>query len=57
MFQPVSVSQPVCVDILVADDGILENNENFLVLLSSSDRAVTITSSISNVNIINDDRK
>ena len=57
VFQPISVSQPVCADILVVDDGILENNENFLVILDSSDRAVTIATSISTINIINDDRK
>ena len=57
MFQPISMSQPVCADILVEDDGVLENNENFLVILSTNDRAVTITSSICNVDIINDDRK
>lgn len=52
-----SISQPVCADILVMNDGILENNESFLVILSSLDRAVTIATSISTVNIINDDSK
>ena len=51
------MSQPVCADIPVEDDGILEDNENFLVILSTNDRAITITSSICNVDIINDDRK
>ena len=57
VFQPISMSQPVCVDILIEDDGVLESDENFLVILSTTDRAVTITSSICNVDIINDDRE
>jgi hypothetical protein len=51
------MSEPVCADVFVDDDGILENDENFLVILSTNDRAVTITTSISNVDILNDDRK
>ena len=57
VFQPESASQPACTNISIVDDGILETNENFLVILSCSDRAVTIASSISTVNIINNDRK
>lgn len=52
-----SASQEVCTNILITEDGILESQEDFSVILSSSDRAVVTTSSTSTVTIINDDRK
>ena len=51
-----STTDSPCSEIQIFEDGILEREEDFLVILSNSDRAV-VTNSISTVNIINDDRK
>ena len=57
LFQPASASQPQCVDIQLVDDSVLENNETFLVTLSSSDSAVLTNPNAATVTINNDDGK
>ena len=56
-FQPSSTSVPQCRQIQIEDDSILENTENFQVILDTSDRAVEIDSSTATVNILDNDRK
>ena len=56
-FQPSFASQQVCGDIRLVNDSILEINEQFLVVLSSSDNAAVIDSNTATVTINNDDRK
>lgn len=56
-FQPASVSQPQCADIQLVDDNVLENDENFFVILSSLDSAVLTNPSTATVTINNDDGK
>lgn len=54
-FQPASSTAPLCVDIIVVNDTILENDETFAVRLSSSDEDVTVESQDATVTISDDD--
>lgn len=56
-FGVASANQPECANILLVDDDILENDETFFVVLSSSDIAVTINPDTATVTINNDDGK
>ena len=46
-----------CVNISIVGDSILENNEFFLVNLTTEDSAVILSPSKATINIINDDSK
>ena len=52
--QSLDLNQTLCVNITILEDEILENNENFVVLISSADSSV-ITGPQSTVTIINND--
>ena len=56
-FRVASASQPQCADIQLIDDSILENDETFFVMLTSTDRAVTINPNAATVTINDDDGK
>lgn len=56
-FLPSSSPQPVCGSVQLVNDSILENDESFIVVLSSSDHAAILDPITAIVNIINDDRK
>ena len=56
-FRVASATQPQCADIQLVDDSILENDETFLVILSSSDSVVMINPNTATVTISNDDGK
>ena len=55
LFRPASTTQPQCADIQLVDDSVLENNETFLVTLSSSDSAILTNPDATTVTINNDD--
>ena len=56
-FGAASATQRQCADIQLVDDSILENDEIFLVSLSSSDSAVLTSPNTTSVTINNDDSK
>ena len=56
-FRAASATQHQCADIQLVDDSILENDEIFLVSLSSSDSAVLTSPNTTSVTINNDDSK
>ena len=47
----------LCVDVNITQDDILERNESFLVLFTTSDPSVIVNSGVSTVFIIDDDCK
>ena len=56
-FRAVSATQPQCADIQLVDDSILENDETFIVILSSSDSVAMINPNTATVTISNNDGK
>lgn len=56
-FEPSFASVPQCDDILIIPDNILENTENFQVLLSTTDTAVAIDPNRATVSIFDNDSK
>ena len=54
-FQPSSSTSPLCVDIVINNDIILENDETFAVSLSSNDQDVIVESQNATVTISDDD--
>ena len=57
IFRQASASEPLCNNIQLENDDILESDESFFVILSSSDRAVTLEPNNATVIINNDDSK
>ena len=56
-FRVASASQPQCADIQLIDDSILENDETFFIMLTSTDSAVTVNPNAATVTINDDDGK
>ena len=54
-FQPGTSSQ--CASVIVNDDSTLENNEIFLVELTTADEAVQLNPTSANITIIDNDSK
>lgn len=54
-FQPGTSSQ--CASVIVNDDSTLENNEFFLVELTTADEAVRLNPGSANITIIDNDSK
>ena len=56
-YQPTSSGEPdvQCISIDIMNDSVLENTENFFVLLQTGDVSVTLTSSMAAVTILDDD--
>lgn len=54
-FQPASSTAPLCVDITIINDIVLENDETFTVRLSSPDEDVIVESRDATVTISDDD--
>ena len=56
-YQPSSSGEPnaQCISIDIMNDSVLENTENFFVLLQTGDVSVTLTSSMAAVTILDDD--
>lgn len=46
-----------CVNVTIVDDSLVENNEEFSLTLTTSDSAVSLTSSEATVTIIDNDGK
>ena len=57
IFLPVLGDNPQCGNITTEADDILENTENFQVILSTSDTAVTANPRTAAISILDDDRK
>ena len=61
MFSPgdIPLTTTSCVNITIIDDDIVETNETFMIMLSSSDASVEVSlmSNQATATIINDDRK
>ena len=56
-FQPAPTPQPQCDDIQLENDNIVESDEIFRVILSSTDSAVVTDPNTATVTISNDDSK
>ena len=54
-FQPMSASDPQCAPIAIANDNILEADESFSVVLTSTDEAAMLNPSSASVTIIDND--
>lgn len=55
IFLPTLANSPQCEDVTTEADNVLENTENFEVILSSSDTAVITDLSIATISILDDD--
>ena len=54
-FTALNADQPQCIDIAITNDNVLENDENFVLQLSTEDTAVDLSPSSTTVTITNDD--
>ena len=54
IFSP-GMTGPQCQSVSITDDSILENNEVFMVALSTTDRDIVLSPSTTSVTIVNDD--
>ena len=57
VFSPSGADSPQCGVVLIEDDSVLESTENFLVILTVDDRAVSLSSTVATISILDNDRK